>query len=312
MTALAQQESLMVPVKGEQQLHIRRIFKDKRQLGSPVLMLHGDVEDGRIFYSSARSGLANYLAEQGYDVFVVDGRGKGKSWPAIGERSDFGYHEVITIDIPAYVKAIVKKRGPIPQIWIGHGSGGLLLAAYLIRFGEEHAPVSRMAYFGTRRRADIVGWKKQLLLDLIWQRLGRRLVQFYGYLPARGMRLGTMDEAANCHRDSIQWLHSDEWIDPEDGFDYGEAAKLRYMPPSLYFACVEDQAFADPKDVRAFMLELGPHDGRLVSLSQSVGNLYDYGYLDMLMHADARLDHFPQLLAWLEDSSINWLAKEAG
>ncbi len=202
-----QQDSIMVSVKGGDQLHLKRLYRDKNNLGPPVLMVHGKVEDGRIFYSGGSQGLGNYLAERGYDVFVADLRGKGKSWPVIGPRSQFGYHQTVTEDIPALVKGIVKRRGEQQQIWIAHGLGGVFLTAYLARFGQGICPVSRIVHFGTRRSIQINNWEKRIVIDWIWRGLATKLVQFNGYLPARALRLGTMDESARSYEDNLQWIN---------------------------------------------------------------------------------------------------------
>ena len=59
-------------------MHIRR-FGDPNHV--PVLLLHGSVEDGRVFYSRKGKGLAPYLAINGFEVFVPDFRGHGYSTP---------------------------------------------------------------------------------------------------------------------------------------------------------------------------------------------------------------------------------------
>lgn len=311
MAALLHHESIMVSVSGGDQLHLKRIYKDKKQLGSPVFMLHGEAEDGRIFYSTGRSGLGNYLAEQGFDVFVADMRGKGKSWPAVGERSAYGYHQIICDDIPAYTKAIVKKRGLQPQLWMSHGLGGVFMLAYLARFGEALCPVERMVHFGVRRQLQVDNWKKRLVIDWLWEKVAARLVKFNGYLPAKGLRLGTMDESAGCYYDSLAWANEEQWLDSQDQFDYGAAIAQQSLPPSLYFASVAEQVFSHPDDVRNFIHQLGRHDGRLVLLSSEGGNLHDYDHVDMLLHSDAKKDHFPLILEWLENSMTSWMEKEA-
>ena len=100
----------MVPVTGKVQLHLRRLWTGDKGAGQPVLMFHGAAEDGHIFYSHSGLGLACFLARNGCEVFVPDMRGKGKSWPAINQNSDFGFHEIVTEDIPA-LAATVKRLG---------------------------------------------------------------------------------------------------------------------------------------------------------------------------------------------------------
>jgi pimeloyl-ACP methyl ester carboxylesterase len=46
---------------------------------TPIFFIHGYFEDGRIFFTKKGKGLASYLAENGFDVFVCDLLGKGES-----------------------------------------------------------------------------------------------------------------------------------------------------------------------------------------------------------------------------------------
>lgn len=305
--AKLKQETIMVSVKGGDQLHMKRLYVDQHQhSGLPVFMLPGMAEDGRIFYSSGTSGIANYLALHGYDVFIADHRGKGKSWPSIGERSEFGFHEVVNQDIPALIKALHKKNPHPQQIWVAHGWGGVLLSAYWARYGAVNADVSRMVHFASRRQLTVENWHKRILIDFLWHKVGGQAVGFNGYLPARGLRFGTMNESARSWRDSLNWSENSAWLDTVDEFDYGAAARARHFPPSLYFASALDRAFAHPDDCRKFIQELGPHNGRFVVLSKEGGNLHDYGHVDMLLNPDANQDHFPLVLEWLENIATVW------
>lgn len=295
------QESLMVPVGGKVQLHLRRLWCEAKPRGAPVLMLHGAAEDGHIFYSHHGRGLACYLARAGYHVFVADLRGKGKSWPAINQNSDFGFHELVTEDIPALAARVAKVSGGQEQTWITHSQGGMLVAACLARHPPEEIGVRQLVHFAARRTVRAQGWRRRLLVDLLWNRIGRLAVAFQGYLPAPRLGIGTARESARCFHDALAWSTRDEWLDTEDGFDYGAALRSRAWLRSLYFASLTDTAFGNPEDVRDFMHELGRHDGRLLTLGKAGGNLQDYSHVGMLLHPDAEVDHFPQLLDWLRE-----------
>jgi pimeloyl-ACP methyl ester carboxylesterase len=54
--------------------------------GPGVLLLHGAVSNGRIFASHSGHGLALFLAGHGYDIHVLDLRGRGRSTPPIDRR----------------------------------------------------------------------------------------------------------------------------------------------------------------------------------------------------------------------------------
>lgn len=295
-------ESIMVSLPTTEQIHMTRFYRDKKRLGAPVFMLHSTLQDSSTFYSDDGAGLACYLARRGYDVFVADLRGKGKSWPRINRRSSFGCHQTITEDIPALVKKIIVKRGRVPQIWIGHGWGSVLMCSYYARFGDTLCPVGRMVHFGARRRIRSFNAAKKFLINFLWLKLSGLLVRINGYMPARWMRLGSSDESQGNYSDYLSWSLQSDWNDCEDGFSYGGAIRERQLPPSFYFASEGDHAYGDPEDVREFVKELGPHDGRMMVLSRRGGNLRDYSHLEMVLHKDCEEDHFPLLLDWLEES----------
>ena len=295
-------ESITISLPSSDQVHLTRFFLDKNNLGTPVFMLHSTLQDGSTFYSDDGHGLACYLARKGYDVFVADLRGKGKSWPSVNSSSAFGNHQAINEDIPALLEKIISKRGRIPQIWIGHGWGSVLMASFYARYGDGVCPVAKMAHFAARRQIQTTNSSKKFLIDFIWRKLGKWLIVLNGYMPARLLRMGVTNESKANYRDYLQWSSSDDWRDAEDGFSYGEAILKQQLPPSFYFAASSDKAYGDPVDVREFMKELGPHDGRLMVLSRHGGNLRNYSHMDMVRHKDADKDHFPLLLDWLQQA----------
>ncbi|MEE8059292.1 MAG: alpha/beta fold hydrolase [Pseudomonadales bacterium] len=302
MTIVLKYESIMVSLPSADQVHITRFYRDKKNLGAPVFMLHSTLQDSSTFYGHDGNGLACYLARQGYDVFVADLRGKGKSWPQVNAFSSFGNHQAINEDIPALLEKIVSKRGMAPQIWIGHGWGSVLMCSFYARFGDSVCPVAKMVHFGARRQIQASNYTKTFFISFIWQRLSKLLIAINGYMPAKLLRLGTSNESKDNYCDYLQWSSTNDWHDTVDGFSYGKAIRQQQLPPSFYFAALGDRTYGDLEDVREFVKELGPHDGRLMILSRRGGNLHDYNHLDMLRHKDCEKDHFPLLLDWLQQA----------
>ena len=59
-------ESFTIELANGEKLYIKRFYN---QLNAPpALMIHGSVENGRIFYSNSGKGFAPFLADQGFDV----------------------------------------------------------------------------------------------------------------------------------------------------------------------------------------------------------------------------------------------------
>lgn len=296
-------QSIKVPLPRAEHVHLTRFYRSAETdtIGEPVFMLHTATEDGSTFFQGVEGGLAAYLARQGYDVYVADLRGRGDSWPKVNGHSQFGSHQFINEDIPAMLAKIASIRGPVPQIWVAHGWGGVLLSAYYARFGERAAPLSRQVFFGCRRQLLVNNIWRRLRFDFLWRRVSSLAVSLFGYMPARLLRLGGSDESASSFQNYLRWGLTSAWRDEVDDFDYAAAILQRSVPPSLYFAAAGDWVFGHREDVRRFMEQLGPHDARLIALSRRGGNLHNYSHRAMLSHRDCERDHFPQLLGWLQE-----------
>lgn len=292
------QESMFVPLSGGDKLHIRR-FQGSSS-ASPLLMLHGSIEDGHIFYSNSGKGLAPYLAANGFDVFVIDMRGKGLSTPAISRGSSYGQTEAICEDIPAVIDAVRKIHGDRPQQWVAHSWGGVLLTSFLARFPEQAKSIKSLVYFGSKRTIRVWNFWRILKVDLVWSIICPLACQIAGYLPARQLRIGSDSESTKSYRQSADWVRNDAWIDTDDGFDYGAAVKKITLPPIWYIAAKNDHALGHPKDVRDFMNSAGEQERLFTTLSRENGNLHDYDHINMLTHPDAGRDHFPKVLEWLQ------------
>ena len=122
-------------------MHLRRIYDDPE--GPPVLMIHGAMSNGKIFYSESGKGFGPWLAEQGFDVFVADFRGRGLSEPLISADSDFGLKEMQEEDMAAFAGKIVEIKGRVPQHWVSHSWGGVTILAHLARSKNWFFPGKR-------------------------------------------------------------------------------------------------------------------------------------------------------------------------
>src|SRR5690554_4435560 len=100
-----QSESIFIE-KESYRLHLKRLWTQK---DTPALfLLHGSMEDGKIFYTESGKGLAPFLAENGFDVFIGDLRGKGQSTPLISAENNFSQATAYLEDIPDFLDEIKK------------------------------------------------------------------------------------------------------------------------------------------------------------------------------------------------------------
>lgn len=292
-------QSLTCPTNNGEQLHIMNINKAPLQ-GVPVLMIHGMVEDGRIFYHKSGKGLGSYLADHGFNVFVADRRGVGGSTPKITKESTHGQTETIVEDIPKLIEFVLKETGSKRLALVAHSWGGVNLNAALARRPDLIEKVIASVYFATKRTVRVKNLERYFKISLIWNRMSQSLAKRKGYLPAIKYRLGSENETLKTHRQCVEWVRNKKWVDSDDGFDYGEALESVVLPPTRYYAAVRDFSMGHRSDVKNFMIESGPHKSQYRLLSKKAGNKLDYDHINLLTAPECVDDHFSEVIAWFK------------
>ena len=268
----------------------------------PVLLVHGSIESGKIFYSSSGKGFAPFLAQNGFDVFVVDLRGKGASTPAVSRKSTASQTDTILEEIPSVIQKIKEVTGS-DSIHLGaHSWGGvLLLSAYALFY--EQWKVKSMIFFGTKRRIGIRNFEKFTKIDLGWCAIGSLSTLLYGYLPAKALKMGSDDEPATFYREVNKWVYRKNWIDIQTRFDYRQKLQTLTLPPIHFYTGIHDRLLGNPEDVKRLAAEVNQPEAVKI-LGKQNGNLHNYDHINILTHPDAVKDHFVEVAELYKKYSV--------
>lgn len=277
-------------------------FRTGQSAYPPLLLVHGSIENGKIFYSGSGKGLAPFLARQGFDVFVADLRGKGASVPAVSRHSRATQTDTITGELPFLVRSVKEMAGASSLHLLAHSWGGVLLMAAYALFHEQWN-VKSMIFFGTKRRIGIRSFKKFRTIDLGWCLIGSVATFLCGYLPAKKLKMGSDDEPAGFYYQLNRWVYARRWKDAETGFDYGAALRSLRMPPLHFYTGIRDRLLGHPDDVKRLAGETGQPHAVVSILGKKNGNRHDYNHIDILTHPDAVQDHFTEVAALLKKYS---------
>ncbi|QYJ91059.1 alpha/beta fold hydrolase [Shewanella halotolerans] len=296
------QESRFIPYR-QGQLHLRLLKRPDADMSRPpILMLHGAMSNGRVFYSDKGRGLGCYLAEAGFVVYVLDTLGRGLSTPKLSTGASHGQGEVIREQLPLVQHYILSQHPEAHKVhWCAHSWGGVLMASAIARFDFFQTSVASLLTFGSKRAIKVRSFKKWLMVDLVWNKLAPAIAAGHGYLAADRWRMGMDNETKASLSQSIDWVRG-EWIDHDDGFDYAKAASAlgakQGWPKTWFIAGKGDQVLGNPADVQRMIKECHIKPVTYTLLSKANGNRHDYGHAEMLTHKDATEDHFPLVLSW--------------
>lgn len=269
-------------------------FHQGKSIYPPILLIHGSIENGKIFYSSSGKGFAPFLAQNGFDIFVADLRGKGSSKPSVSSNSKVSQTNTIMGEIPSLVNKVKEITGSDAIHFGAHSWGGVLLLSAYALFHQEWN-VKSMIFFGTKRRIGIKTFEKFMKIDVGWNLLGSIYTRIYGYLPAKKIKMGSDDEPAKLYFQINKWIYTKDWIDPETKFDYGKKLKSIHLPPIHSFTGSNDKLLGHPDDVKRLVTEAGCPDA-LQIIGKQNGNLQDYDHINILTHPDALKDHFVEVV----------------
>ena len=291
-------ESLFISFKNET-LHLKQISKSSSAI--PVLCIPGAIENGKIFYSEkSNKGLAYYLANNGYQAFVADFRGKGKSYPKIDKESSFGQFEIITEDIKIFIDFIIEKTDSKKINILSHSWGGVLISSFLARNPEYIRKIASMVYIAVKRRVMVVNMHRIFVVTFIWNFLTKLIVKIFSYLPSHIFTFASESESKQSVLDSINWVKNNPWIDQIDSFNYEIALKNITLPATLHLTGISDLSLGNPIDVQLFINESGHHPYQFKILGKEFGNNLDYNHINILTAREAYDDHFPLIIKWFK------------
>jgi len=100
----------------------------------PILCLPGLAETRFVLDQALGNSFVDYLALNGFDVYMAELRGHGKSLH-LKERYNWNVQTFLDFDVPAIINKVLEESGQRQFLWVGHSMGGMLLLAYLISAG---------------------------------------------------------------------------------------------------------------------------------------------------------------------------------
>ncbi len=259
--------------------------------GVPVILVHGTFCQRSFWVSPKGIGLGPFLRDRGFDVWIVELRGHGRSPKTLRYRT-WTAEDMMRFDLPA-VQALVREESGQRAHWVGHSWGGMAIVGSLAGGWLDEAEARCAAVLGANITAGDE-WLRRW-----WPRAGAWLLMTaLGRVPARLLRMGPEDEPRGYLLDFYGWKGpAPNWVTRE-GASYW-AGVCRIQLPLLAFAAADDHNDPEP-GCRALFDAVGSEDKEYVLLGEAQGFSRDYEHIEMIIGQAAQDEVWPRIAAWLE------------
>jgi pimeloyl-ACP methyl ester carboxylesterase len=258
---------------------------------SPVLLVPGTFSTRLLWLGTRGQGLAWTLWQAGFDPWVLEQRGHGRSEkPRRWTMSDW-----IRLDAPAAVEAVLAHTGAPRVHWVGHSAGGVVGAGLLGHRPAMARRLAGLAMLGAPGPGTVTGLRR-------WGARGAHLAAALlprARMSGRALGLGPEQEPSALVREWMGWNARGAWRDA-GGRDY-----LVGLPevrlPVFAVAGAGDRWLAPPHAVADLLGRFGSPDRTLLVAGRRTGFSEDFDHPGLMVSRAARREIWPRLVAWLRE-----------
>jgi len=253
----------------------------------PVVLAHGTFSNNR----SCR-GLAQYLARQGFDCWILDFQGHGESEkPCVAPDFETMYLE----DTDAILSALNRLYPESSVHWIGHSGGGLAALMYFSRYPERQSSMGKFVSLASQ--ATHAGIKP---LNRWAIGVSSFITRILTFAPGKLFKIGPENEFADVMQQWFRWSLDKRWIG-SDGFDY-EDALSHFSLPWQCFAGKGDTFIAPVAGCRHLFELAGSDHKEFHFCAKNEGYREDYTHARIVSSSGAAKDIWPMIADWLHST----------
>jgi polyhydroxyalkanoate synthase len=307
-------------------LAITRVCDASRPSRGAVMLQHGLASNGGAFVVPQQS-FAEHLASLGYDAYVTELRGCGKSEAS---KDEAGFDAFVEHDLPALIEAVLACSGHERLAYLGHSMGGILGLAY----GIEHPDAPFSCVLAVCSSLDYRAGTN------VYQRLNRikPLARMLPVVPFRMLAKATSlvagvgpvfpPEGMNFHRSNVErevlrhclangfedipirLLEDLSRTFDAAGFSRSNASVLyheracTYAFPTLLVAGSRDVQCPPESVAATFALLTGCDGKQAVTLGTTHGHADDYGHFDPFVGKRAPEEAWPVMTSFLDRCAV--------
>jgi pimeloyl-ACP methyl ester carboxylesterase len=289
----------------------------------PVLLVHGLAANRYNLDLTDDLSLARHLSARGFDVWIVELRGRGFSLrPKLfsGLKYDWSFDDYAERDLPCAAGVVAQVTGAPSLHLVGFSTGALACYAWLADPHRTLAVASLVSIGGAasfKRLGRVLSarlirsirflrhrWLLRVLAPLSgrWHPSPLQVIHNPENTDGPIQRRAMVNMIANFSRNELlqytDWIQSDVFRSIDRRRDY-RAELPRVTVPTLLLAGPRD-VLSPPDAVKETHDAIGAVDKQFVICSRAQGLGVNYGHFDLAIGRGAPVDVYPRVAAWLE------------
>ncbi len=292
----------------------------------PVILCHGLGANHYNLDWDPPYGVAQALAEQGRDCFVISLRshhGSSRPGPFNRLRWGFSFDDYLHYDVPAVIEHVLAVTGAPRVQWVGHSMGGILayalggtpleqkLAGGVVAVGSPSSfahqrylvRLSRLGALLAGRTRVRKSWLQRLVapftgwFDPPFSELVIAPKSMEGRVIRRLQAWAFDDISAGVARQFADWVANDRFRSLDHAVDY--TARVGALTVPVLLVGGSKDMMAPPACMRAAAERIRSEDKTLLLFGREHGSRVDYGHGDLLLGREAPNEVYPAIAAWL-------------
>lgn len=306
-------------------------YPRKTRRRSPVLLVHGLASNrNNMDFPNEKYSLAKYLWKEGWDSWVIELRGTGKSTKPRGLKwliKSWNMDHHILYDLPAAIR-LIQEETSHPQVhWLGHSLGGMLVSPFVrihspsaIRSvtaacapmvtGNGHSHLSWIYFF------DPIFWilpyaPYRVIANLL--HLGSKWIHGQaekGFFVRENMELQTLrtaisagleDLSSSAFRQFFQWMADKKFKSPDSGIIFHTNYKKMNFP--FLILTGSHDPYTPTPEIQYFFDKIRSKKKKWIVFGKEFGHAANYGHLDLILGRHAPREVYPIISNWLEENN---------
>ncbi len=289
--------------------------------GEPVFLCHSLSSNHLNFEIPAGESLVDVLTEAGYDCWSIDTRAcRSAIAPSGTGKLSATLDDILLKDLPTALAYIQEKTGSKRVHWIGHSLGGMLLYAYVAKFGSDHI-ASGTTLGSPPGFKDMQLPNRAVLSAIVPFTFGIMSFFFRGLIPFAtvihpksklvpinwdnvhpGLSNAELFYAAEMPMPRVggqlnQWSSQGVWRMCADTLDVQE--RLPELDIPLFAIYGGSDPLATRKAGEAFVASLKTKDKKMIVLCKHDGYSANYSHLDLVFALNGRKEVYEPVAEWI-------------